>query len=76
MDDAARDSADLWLINSCTVKGPSQAGMSNLIAAGKTAGKHVVVAGCVPQVSECGGGGGTLSVPWGWGTRGGAAGLL
>lgn len=50
MEDAERDAADLWLINSCTVKGPSQAGMSNLIAAGKAGGKRVVVAGCVPQV--------------------------
>ncbi|GFR41988.1 hypothetical protein Agub_g2668, partial [Astrephomene gubernaculifera] len=49
LDDASRDSADLWLINSCTVKGPSQAAMSSLIAAARAAGRAVVVAGCVPQ---------------------------
>ncbi len=50
--DAQRDAAALWLINSCTVKGPSQDAMSTLIAAGKAAGKRVVVAGCVPQVGD------------------------
>ncbi|GIL63707.1 hypothetical protein Vafri_17597 [Volvox africanus] len=49
VDDAARDTADLWLINSCTVKGPSQAGMSTLISAGRANGKLLLVAGCVPQ---------------------------
>ncbi|KAG2495228.1 hypothetical protein HYH03_006502 [Edaphochlamys debaryana] len=49
VDDASRASADLWVINSCTVKGPSQAGMSSLITAGRAAGKALLVAGCVPQ---------------------------
>jgi threonylcarbamoyladenosine tRNA methylthiotransferase CDKAL1 len=49
LDDGQRDAADLWLINTCTVKGPSQASMSSLIARGKDLGKRLVVCGCVPQ---------------------------
>lgn len=45
----APDGADLWLINTCTVKNPSQSAMENLIRKGKDAGKPLVVAGCVPQ---------------------------
>lgn len=41
--------ADLWLLNSCTVKDPSQAAFLNLVNKGKAENKHVVVAGCVPQ---------------------------
>ena len=47
--DEQRDTADLWLLNTCTVKGPSQAAMSTLVAAGKKRGKALLVAGCVPQ---------------------------
>lgn len=46
------DIADLWLINTCTVKNPSQSAMENLIRKGKDAGKPLVVAGCVPQGSK------------------------
>jgi hypothetical protein len=49
LPDAQRDAADLWLINSCTVKGPSQAAMNSLITAGSGAGKALLVTGCVPQ---------------------------
>jgi threonylcarbamoyladenosine tRNA methylthiotransferase CDKAL1 len=49
LPDAQRDAADLWLINSCTVKGPSQAAMNSLITAGAAAGKALLVTGCVPQ---------------------------
>lgn len=45
----APDIADLWLINTCTVKNPSQSAMENMIRKGKDAGKPLVVAGCVPQ---------------------------
>lgn len=45
----SKDSADLWLLNSCTVKNPSEDTFRNEIQAGLRAGKHVVVAGCVPQ---------------------------
>lgn len=41
--------ADLWLLNSCTVKNPSEDTFRNEIESGMRDGKHVVVAGCVPQ---------------------------
>ncbi|XP_078041395.1 threonylcarbamoyladenosine tRNA methylthiotransferase [Augochlora pura] len=41
--------ADLWLLNSCTVKSPAEYHFRNEIEAGKKLGKHIVVAGCVPQ---------------------------
>ena len=44
-----REAADLWLVNTCTVKSPSQSAMDNVISAGRQLGKHLVVAGCVPQ---------------------------
>lgn len=44
-----KDAADLWLLNSCTVKNPSEDTFRNEIQAGFKQGKHVVVAGCVPQ---------------------------
>ena len=40
---------DLWLVNTCTVKNPSQTAMANLISKGKSQGKPLLVAGCVPQ---------------------------
>ena len=46
--DAAND-ADVWLLNSCTVKGPSQQTFGNDIEKGIKEGKHVIVSGCVPQ---------------------------
>ncbi|GAX77899.1 hypothetical protein CEUSTIGMA_g5341.t1 [Chlamydomonas eustigma] len=49
MEDNKRDMAECWVINTCTVKSPSQSAMSNLIASGKQAGKKLVIAGCVPQ---------------------------
>ena len=41
--------ADLWLLNSCTVKNPSEDGFRNAIRKAKSMNKHLVVAGCVPQ---------------------------
>ncbi|XP_018301383.1 threonylcarbamoyladenosine tRNA methylthiotransferase [Mycetomoellerius zeteki] len=41
--------ADLWLLNSCTVKSPAEDQFRNEIEYGKKIGKHVVVAGCVSQ---------------------------
>ena len=49
VEDAERDSADCWVINTCTVKSPSQSAMSNLILSGRAAGKRMVISGCVPQ---------------------------
>lgn len=37
--------ADLWLLNSCTVKNPAEDHFRNEIEAGRKMGKHVVVAG-------------------------------
>ena len=47
LDDNA--AADLWLLNSCTVKNPAEDHFRNEVTKGRKAGKHVVVAGCVPQ---------------------------
>ena len=44
-----KEEADLWIVNSCTVKGPSQSGMSNVVQTGRRLGKKIVVTGCVPQ---------------------------
>ncbi|KAH0548943.1 threonylcarbamoyladenosine tRNA methylthiotransferase [Cotesia glomerata] len=44
-----KEKADLWLLNSCTVKAPAEDHFRNEIEAGQKSGKHVVVAGCVPQ---------------------------
>lgn len=41
--------ADLWLLNSCTVKNPAEDGFRNDIRRARQMGKYVVVAGCVPQ---------------------------
>ncbi|KAI4321201.1 hypothetical protein MLD38_034613 [Melastoma candidum] len=43
------EEADLWLVNSCTVKSPSQSAMETLISKSRSTGKALVVAGCVPQ---------------------------
>jgi len=44
-----RAKADLWLLNSCTVKSPSQDVFINAVKEGKENGVKIVVAGCVPQ---------------------------
>ncbi|XP_025830459.1 threonylcarbamoyladenosine tRNA methylthiotransferase isoform X2 [Agrilus planipennis] len=41
--------ANLWLLNSCTVKNPAEDHFRNEINLAKSLGKYVVVAGCVPQ---------------------------
>ncbi|KAK7404214.1 hypothetical protein VNO78_04904 [Psophocarpus tetragonolobus] len=46
------EQADLWLINTCTVKSPSQSAMDTIITKGKSSNKPLVVAGCVPQGSR------------------------
>jgi len=60
-DESKRDQADLWLLNSCTVKDPSQAAFVNLLRAGrdrvdKNTGQSkpapLVLAGCVPQAER------------------------
>lgn len=44
-----KDDAQVWILNSCTVKNPSQDVFINEVRAGQKAGSKVVVAGCVPQ---------------------------
>jgi len=47
-DDEASD-ANVWLLNSCTVKGPAESHFVTSILDAQSMGKKVVVAGCVPQ---------------------------
>ncbi|BFY99932.1 hypothetical protein BsWGS_02972 [Bradybaena similaris] len=44
-----KDKADLWLLNSCTVKNPAEDHFRNSIKEAKSKDKLVVLAGCVPQ---------------------------
>lgn len=46
-----KSQADLWLLNSCTVKNPSEDTFRNDIQTANRLGKHVVLAGCVPQAA-------------------------
>jgi hypothetical protein len=48
-EESEKGEAEVWLINSCTVKSPSQSQMATVIAEGKARGAAIVVAGCVPQ---------------------------
>ena len=41
--------AEAWVINTCTVKNPSQAAMNTVLERAKAARKKVVACGCVPQ---------------------------
>ena len=47
--DCTETTADCIVINSCTVKDPSQAAFMNLVKKADTTNTPVVVAGCVPQ---------------------------
>ena len=49
LGDADKQDADLWLVNTCTVKSPSQSAMSSLLQRGKDLDKKLLVTGCVPQ---------------------------
>lgn len=40
-----KEAADLWVLNSCTVKNPAEDHFKNEIAAAKKLGKHIVVSG-------------------------------
>ena len=44
-----KDEADLWILNSCTVKTPAQQHFQNEVDTGLAQGKKVIVSGCVPQ---------------------------
>ena len=54
LEDSLKDDADVWVLNSCTVKGPSEQTFVNEIRKAKDNGKSVVVSGCVPQASPKG----------------------
>jgi threonylcarbamoyladenosine tRNA methylthiotransferase CDKAL1 len=41
--------ANLWLLNSCTVKNPAEDHFKNYIDKAKAENKYLVLAGCVPQ---------------------------
>lgn len=43
---------DCYVLNSCTVKNPSETTFRNLVAKSKESGKSVVVSGCVPQADN------------------------
>ena len=47
-----KEDADVWVINSCTVKDPSQASFMRMVKQGQSEGKGVVVTGCVPQADR------------------------
>lgn len=49
IDETSADNCDVWVVNSCTVKGPSQAAVDNLVKKAKSQNIPIVVAGCVPQ---------------------------
>ena len=54
LNDNDKSDCDLWLLNSCTVKGPSEQTFINEIQKAKKDGKKIVVAGCVPQAAPKG----------------------
>ncbi|KAJ3219032.1 Threonylcarbamoyladenosine tRNA methylthiotransferase [Dinochytrium kinnereticum] len=49
VEDIRKGEAAIWILNSCTVKGPSELSFFNEVKKGKACGKTVIVAGCVPQ---------------------------
>ncbi|KHN79776.1 Threonylcarbamoyladenosine tRNA methylthiotransferase [Toxocara canis] len=48
-NDLIEEDASLWILNSCTVKTPSEVQLENNVKEAKKAGKLLVVAGCVSQ---------------------------
>ncbi|KAL8562319.1 Threonylcarbamoyladenosine tRNA methylthiotransferase [Nucella lapillus] len=44
-----KEDADLWLLNSCTVKSPAEDHFRNEITQANKLNKRIVLAGCVPQ---------------------------
>ena len=52
VDAGGSQAADCWLLNSCTVKSPTQAVLASLIQAGRALRKPMIVSGCVPQADR------------------------
>ena len=50
--ESEQDKADLWLVNSCTVKDPSQAAFMNIVHKARETNHPIVVAGCVSQADQ------------------------
>ncbi|PIC55485.1 hypothetical protein B9Z55_000744 [Caenorhabditis nigoni] len=50
------ENADVWVLNSCTVKTSSEQQANNLIVQGQGQGKKIIMAGCVSQAAP--------SEPW------------
>ncbi|ULU09920.1 hypothetical protein L3Y34_014348 [Caenorhabditis briggsae] len=50
------ENADVWVLNSCTVKTPSEQQANNLVVQGQEQGKKIIMAGCVSQAAP--------SEPW------------
>ncbi|CAG7835799.1 unnamed protein product [Allacma fusca] len=48
---AEKKDADVWVLNSCTVKNPAEDHFKNELEAGRKSGKSLVLAGCVPQAA-------------------------
>uniref|UniRef100_A0A914R0I7 tRNA-t(6)A37 methylthiotransferase n=2 Tax=Panagrolaimus davidi TaxID=227884 RepID=A0A914R0I7_9BILA len=46
-----KEGSDIWLLNSCTVKTPSETQLENMVIEAQKKGKKVVVAGCVSQAA-------------------------
>ncbi|XP_062505151.1 threonylcarbamoyladenosine tRNA methylthiotransferase-like isoform X2 [Corticium candelabrum] len=44
--------SDLWVLNSCTVKNPSEDSFINAVQKAHELNKHIVLAGCVPQAQK------------------------
>ena len=52
VDEYDREAADIWVINSCTVKDPSQSAFTNIIKRAQQLHIPMVVCGCVPQADR------------------------
>lgn len=51
LEDSQKDASDCWVLNSCTVKGPSEQHFINSINDALSKNKCCILAGCVPQSS-------------------------
>jgi threonylcarbamoyladenosine tRNA methylthiotransferase CDKAL1 len=49
---SSASSADVWVVNSCTVKTPSQTSVGRLAARARAAGIPLIVTGCVPTADK------------------------
>lgn len=47
--ESLKQEADLWLVNSCTVKNPSEGAFLTVVRKARESKKGLVVSGCVPQ---------------------------